>query len=139
MGKRTGKKRKLDYRPILLVGGVALPIIVVITVLIWPQQNVPLRIVSVGPDSTGAGSGGRVLIAWRTNKPARGSLFYRILGREQFAQVGTAISEEHKAPVVAQPGQTFEFYVVAQAGRERVQSQIQQFKVPAGGSRVKDE
>ncbi len=119
MGKITGKKRKLDYRPILWVGGIAIPLLVVVTILAWPKKPIPVRFEAGPAAEAHVSKAGNVRIHWTTNLPARGSVYYRFGDDQPFDELSTQLDTRGVVSIPAKAGRQLEFYVEVSGLRSR--------------------
>ncbi len=111
MGKFTGKKRKLNYKPILWIGGIAIPLIAIATILAWPKKPVLMQFETGPIFDAHLSRAGNFRIDWKTNLPARGSVFYRFADDQPYDELSTQLDTRGAVSIPAKAGQKIEFYV----------------------------
>jgi hypothetical protein len=111
MGKFTGKKRRLNYKPILWIGGIALPVIVAVGFLVWPKRPVLVQFETGPVFNAHVSPAGSFRVDWKTNLPTRGSVFYRFTESRPYDEVSTQLDTRGAVSIPAAAGQKIEFYV----------------------------
>jgi len=122
MGRFTGKKRKLNYKPILLVAAVAVPIIVGLTILFWPEGYIRIKFDSGPTYDPHLSERGAFRVSWQTNLETRGTVHYRYLPGSPYYEMPAAVGREHVVSVPGKPGDRVEFFVEVEAGRDKLRS-----------------
>ena len=123
MGRITGKKQKLNYKPILLVGGIGIPLVVVLAVLITPAPWSALKFERPPAFSPQLTARGALQIRWQTNLPSQGTVHFRYRNDQRWQQTVTRTAVDHVASIPGQAGEHVEFYVQAKKGRDALESE----------------
>jgi hypothetical protein len=125
MSRFTGKKRKLDYKPILIVGGIAIPVITIVTILAWPRPPVQLAFTEGPRFDRHLTKKGTFLIEWRTNLPTWATVKYRFPPEQDFDEVRTQEDTRGVVPIPAEAGKIVQFLVELPGRRNRtIRSQL---------------
>jgi hypothetical protein len=113
MGKFTGKKQKLDYKPILYGGIIALPLLLLLILYLHGQNPIQTTF-ETGPTFTPNLSQAQMfIIRWTTNVPARGTVHYRFDPAKPYQTLATDLDSRGAIAIPAKPGQTIDFYIQA--------------------------
>lgn len=119
MSKRTGKRRRLNYKPMLLVAGIAIPVIVILVVLTWPTPKEPLGFVEGPRFDPHLSAKGNLRIEWRTNKPMTANVKYRFDGDTHFDEIITQKDTRGMVSIPGSPGKTIHFQVELPGSRDQ--------------------
>ena len=113
MSKFTGRKRKLNYKPILYVAAIALPVIVVVVILAWPKPRTEI-VFEQEPSATGVlNEFGTFHLSWQTDVETQGTVYYRYGPDQLYHHAGYTLSRRHVVSIPAKPGDKVEVYVEA--------------------------
>ena len=141
MSKFTGKKKKLNYRPIFYVAAVAIPLLIVITILIKPPKITPLEFAEKPTFDAHLSKAGTLHIHWKVNQPANCILYYRFDSKKKFQEMSTAFGDRFVVAIPAKPKNTIEFYIKVNASRQEILSKRFEVKLlpytPASKSATK--
>ncbi len=123
MGKITGRKRKLNYKPIFYVAAFAIPAIIIVTIFIRPAQEVPLKFIDGPHCNASLRPSGTVRIWFGVNQKGRSMVFYRYNPGHRYQAMSTTFGTKFAVAVPAKVGQVIEYYVEVTAGRQEIKSQ----------------
>ncbi len=124
MGKITRKKQRLNYKPILYVAVVAVPALIVITILVRPAKIIPLAITEGPKFDVHLSKAGTFHISWRTNQPASCVVYYRFGSSGRFQEMSTAYGDRFVVAIPGKVGAEIEFYIRVSAGRQEIKSKV---------------
>jgi len=111
MGKLTGRKRKLNYKPIIWVAAVALPVVIAVASLVWPKPPVTV-VFEQSPTADGKlSTQGTFQLTWQTNVETSGVVYYRGRSDRPYQQMVCGVACRHVVAIPATPGQKIELYV----------------------------
>jgi len=117
VGKFTGKRRKLNYKPIVWVAAVAVPVLIAVAVVIWPKRPVEVQFEQAPVSDGQLGEHGSFRLTWQTNVQARGTVYYRYSSDRPYRRMIVNPSRRHVVSIAAEPGETVELYVEVPDGR----------------------
>ncbi len=119
MSRRVSRRRQVNYKPIFLIGAIAIPVIVIATVLAWPKKQVEVRMEGEPTFDPHLTQHGNFIVRWKTNLPARGNLYYRFDGSQSYDEIVTGQQLSSTVAIPGQAGKTVEFYVEVLGGAKK--------------------
>jgi len=119
MGRRIGKRNRLNPKPVFYVAVIALPLIAVLAWLLWPHPSIPI-VVTASPSCTGLLDGrGCLQVTWSTDIETNAMVDLRQVNAE-----GTTVAsrrqpeplgKDHTLTFPAKPGETWQVDILAHA------------------------
>jgi len=121
---RASNRRKLSYKPVIIVAAVAFPVLALMAWALWPRPEEKL-VFEKGPDFAAVLSEhGTFHVGGATNAEAHSMLFYRFEPGQSYRTIASGPAREHRVAGPGRAGQQVEFHVEASGLRQTIDSDV---------------